>query len=154
MNEAQRHTAQGLAEPPAEEFATDHFSNDHFNNDQAVESAALASAAAIQHLVAERNALRNRLLAQERDLAAMRALNEDLRRKLVMVHQHFVDAAKNMVGRFEQFGGTLREVVQEAHTGPAPREDAAPASLVQRLAEQAPPAQAAAKANGAEPLTA
>jgi hypothetical protein len=147
MNEAQRHAAQGMGEAPAEDFA-----GDHFANDQAVESAALASAAAIQHLVSERNALRNRLLAQERDLAAMRALNEDLRRKLVMLHQHFVDAAKNMVGRFEQFGGTLREVVQEAHTGPQPREDGAPpASLAQRLAEQAQAPAQTAKANGAEP---
>jgi hypothetical protein len=140
MNEAQRHVAQGMGDIPPDDFA----------NDQAVESAALASAAAIQHLVGERNALRNRLLAQERDLAALRALNEDLRRKLVMLHQHFVDAAKNMVGRLEQFGGTLREVVQEAHTGPAPRDERVPASLVQRLAEQTA-AGHAGKANGVEP---
>ncbi|MGH6735059.1 MAG: hypothetical protein ACRECX_03130 [Methyloceanibacter sp.] len=114
------------AEPHAAELASD----------QAVENAALAGAAAIQRIVAERNALRSRLGAQHREIVALRSINEDLRRRLILIHQHYVELAKQVVGHLEHFDGTVREVVQEAHNGAAHRGDAAPpASLVQRLAE-------------------
>jgi len=108
-----------------------------FPSDQAVESAALAGAAAIQRLVAERNGLRGRLAAQERELIALRQINEDLRRRLLLIHQHYVDLANNVVGRLEQFDGTVREVVQDAHNGASHRDENAPPppSLAQRLSK-------------------
>ena len=63
------------------------------STDQAVENAALAGAAAIQKLVAERNELRTRLAAQEQETAAYRALNNELRRRLLLVHQSYVELA-------------------------------------------------------------
>jgi hypothetical protein len=57
----------------------------------------------VQRLVAERNRLRNRLGMQDRDLAALRAINENLRRSLIAIHRHYVDLAKRVVGRLEQF---------------------------------------------------
>jgi predicted ribosome quality control (RQC) complex YloA/Tae2 family protein len=112
------------------------------SSDQAIESAALAGAAAIQRLVAERNELRARLFAQQRETAALRAANEDLRQRLLTIHQHYVEMAKRVVGHLEQVDGTMREVTQEAFEGQPEslemsEEEAkrSPASLAQRLAE-------------------
>jgi hypothetical protein len=117
-----------------------------FTSDQAIENAALAGAAAIQRLVAERNNLRNRLAAQQRELAAMRAFNEELRRRLYVIHQRYVEVAKRVVGQLEQFDGSIREVLQEGYNGAAQRQEPrqepqsqAAASLVRRLAETEPP---------------
>ena len=85
------------------------------STDQAVESAALAGATAIQKLVAERNGLRTQLVAQEQETAAYRAINNDLRRRLLLVHQHYVELATGIVGNLERFDGTLREIAHEAH---------------------------------------
>jgi hypothetical protein len=120
-----------------------------YPNDQAIESAALAGAVAIQRMVAERNGLRSRIGMQERELAALRATNEELRRRLVLIHQHYVELAKQIVGRLEQFDGSVREIVQEAHVAPSAHEDAQTAALVQRLAEQQA-ATGPAKPNGAD----
>jgi len=85
------------------------------STDQAVENAALAGAAAIQKLVAERNELRTRLAAQEQETAAYRALNNELRRRLLMIHQTFVEMAKGVVGDLERFDAALRDSAQDAH---------------------------------------
>jgi hypothetical protein len=124
-----------------------------YPNDQAIESAALAGAVAIQRMVAERNGLRSRIGLQERELAALRATNEELRRRLVLIHQHYVELAKQIVGRLEQFDGSIREIVQEAHVAPSAHEDAQTAALVQRLAEQQA-ASGPSKPNGADQPTA
>lgn len=107
-----------------------------FPPDQSVESAALAGAVAIQRMVAERNGLRSRIGMQEREIAGLRAINDELRRRLVLIHQHYVELAKQIVGRLEQFDGSVREIVQEAHAAPTAHEDPQTAALVQRLAEQ------------------
>jgi predicted ribosome quality control (RQC) complex YloA/Tae2 family protein len=120
-----------------------------YPNDQAIESAALAGAVAIQRMVAERNGLRSRIGLQERELSALRATNEELRRRLVLIHQHYVELAKQIVGRLEQFDGSVREIVQEAHVAPSAHEDAQTAALVQRLAEQQGAA-SPSKPNGAD----
>jgi hypothetical protein len=140
MNEAPRDMPNPRPQPQSGDYASD----------QAIENAALAGAAAIQRLVAERNGLRNRLGAQQREVAALRAVNEDLRRRLILIHQRYVELAKRVVGELEQVDGVIRTVAQEAHNGlaheaahdgsahdgPAHWEEAAqPASLAQRLAE-------------------
>ncbi len=135
-----RGPAKGDTPPPAD-----------FPHDQSVESAALAGAVAIQRMVAERNGLRSRIGVQEREIAALRATNDELRRRLVLIHQHYVELAKQIVGRLEQFDGSMREIVQEAHTVPSvAHEDAQTAALVQRLAEQQHGPASPAKPNGAD----
>lgn len=132
MNDQSPNAGQTASEPQDDDFASD----------QAIENAALASAAAIQRLVAERNNLRNRLAAQQRELAAMRGFNEELRRRLYVIHQRYVEVAKQVVGQLEQFDGTIREVVQEGYNGAAPKQEPqskAAASLVRRLAETEAP---------------
>ena len=81
MNDQSNNAARTAPEPQDEDFTSD----------QAIENAALAGAAAIQRLVAERNNLRNRLAAQQRELAAMRVFNEELRRRLYVIHQRYVE---------------------------------------------------------------
>ncbi len=100
-----------------------------FSTDQAVENAALAGAAAIQKLLAERNELRNRLAAQEHEVNAYRAVNTDLRRRLVLIHRHYVELAKKVVGDLEGLDGKIREIAQEAH--PAQDSQAADAQSAQ-----------------------
>ena len=131
MAEAQRHATH---EPPRGARADAPVAE--FPNDQSIESAALAGAVAIQRMVAERNGLRSRIGAQERELAALRAMNEELRRRLVLIHQHYVELAKQIVGRLEQFDGNMRGIVQETHGAPVARDDPQTAALVQILAEQ------------------
>ena len=112
------------------------YENGELASDQAIENAALAGAVAVQRLVAERNELRNRLAGHQSELSALRSVNEDLRRRLYAIHQHYVEMAKRVVGDLEQVDGTIREVAQEAFESTSRWEDKAkPASLAQRLAE-------------------
>ena len=117
------------------------------STDQAVENAALAGAAAIQKLVAERNELRTRLASHEQETAAYRALNNELRRRLLLVHQTYVEMAKGVVGDLERFDVALRKSAQDAHSTIEAQthwEEAAPAP-------QAPAQNGAVRANGARP---
>jgi hypothetical protein len=117
-----------------------------FASDEAIENAALAGAAAVQRLVAERNNLRNRVAAQQRELASMRAFNEELRRRLFAVHQRYVEVAKRVVGQLEQFDGTIRQVLQEGPNGAGSSREKIPmeaATLAQRLAATGAPAASA-----------
>jgi predicted nucleic acid-binding Zn-ribbon protein len=112
------------------------YQGEDLSSDEAIESAALAGAAAIQRLVEERNELRHRLEEQRREMAAVRALNEDLRQRLLTIHQHYLEMAKRVVGDLEQVDGTIREVTQEAFEGPLQRtRPQASDSLARRLAE-------------------
>lgn len=122
--------------------------DDEFASDEAIENAALAGAAAVQRLVAERNNLRNRVAAQQREIASMRGFNEELRRRLFAVHQRYVEVAKRVVGQLEQFDGTIRQVLQDGRNGtgmpqgtPSVQDRSSPeaATLAQRLAATAAP---------------
>ena len=86
---------------------------DQFGTDHEIESAAVAGAAAVQRLIADRNSLRNRLAAQERELIASRATQEDLRRRLGMLHQRYLELARKIVSQMEQFDGSIREALRE-----------------------------------------
>ena len=52
----------------------------------------------------------------------MRAFNEELRRRLYVLHQRYVEVAKKVVGQLEQFDGIIREVVQEGYNGVGPKQ--------------------------------
>lgn len=120
-----------------------------FSTDQAVENAALAGAAAIQKLVAERNELRNRLAAQEHEVNAYRAVNTDLRQRLVLIHRHYVELAKKVVGDLEGLDGKIREIAQEAHPAQEPRAQEAHPAQEPRAAD----AQLAQEPQAAQDLT-
>jgi hypothetical protein len=80
-------------------------------NNQTLESVALAGAAAIQRLIAERNTYYQRVTNQERDLVALRAVNEDLRRRIVMIRERYVGVGRAILAQLEQLDQTTREAM-------------------------------------------
>ena len=82
-------------------------------SDETIESVALAGVAAIQQLIAERDNLRNCVGAQQRDLAAMNAANEELRRRLGLIRQHYLELGRRVLAQLEQFDRVTREAIED-----------------------------------------
>jgi hypothetical protein len=82
-------------------------------SDEELERSAVAGAAAVERLIADRTNLRNLLASHERELAASRAAQEDLKRQLGMLHQRYLELAKRVVSQLQQFDGAMREAVVE-----------------------------------------
>ena len=102
--------------------------------DETMESVALAGAAAIQRLIADRDSLRNCANAQERDLVALSAINEDLRRRIALIRHHYVELGTRILTQLEQFDQATRDAMQDnQHAAPAPSEDANLVALAHRL---------------------
>jgi len=75
-------------------------------SDEELETAAVAGAAAVQRLIADRNNLRD-------ELAASKAAQEELRRRLATQHQRYIELAKRIVAQLHQFDGSMRDAVRE-----------------------------------------
>ena len=82
-------------------------------SDEGLERSAVAGAAAIEKLIADRNNLRNLLATHERELAASRAAQEDLKRQLGILHQRYIELGKRVVAQLQQFDGAMREAIAE-----------------------------------------
>jgi hypothetical protein len=80
------------------------------DSDQELESAAVAGAAAVQRLIADRNDLRSQLTAS-------RATQEEQRRRLGMLHQRYIELARNIISQLEHFDGTIRGALRERAEG-------------------------------------
>ena len=103
-------------------------------SDDTIESVALAGVAAIQQLIAERDNLRNCVSAQQRDLAAMNAANEELRRRLGLIRQHYLELGRRVLAQLEQFDRVTREAIEDNQaTIPTPQEEANLIALAHRL---------------------
>jgi hypothetical protein len=103
------------------------------DSDQTVESLALAGATAIQHLITERDGLRGRARAQEDELVGLRAANEDLRRHLTLIRDHYLGLATGVVtelNQIDQFFQAALHRPQDITSGP---EDSSLISLAERL---------------------
>jgi len=101
-------------------------------SDETIESVALAGAAAIQRLIADRDSLRNCANAQQRDLVALNAINEDLRRRIAVIRRHYVELGTRILTQLEQFDQATRDAMQDnQHVAPAP--DANLVALAHRL---------------------
>ena len=83
--------------------------------DDTIESVALAGAAAIQRLIAERDSLRDLAAAQQRDLVALSAINEGLRRRMTLVRHQYVEFAKKILVQIEQFDEVIRDATRDNH---------------------------------------
>lgn len=83
-------------------------------SDQDIETAAVAGAAAVQRLIADRTQLRARLSLQEQELAASRVAQDELRRRLTLLHQRYIDLARKVVSQLEQFDVAIRELLQDS----------------------------------------
>ena len=103
-------------------------------SDDTIESVALAGVAAIQQLIAERDNLRNCVSAQQRDLAAMNAAKEELRRSLGLIRQHYLELGRRVLAQLEQFDRVTREAIEDNQaTIPTPQEEANLIALAHRL---------------------
>lgn len=83
-----------------------------YEGDDTVERVAIAGANAIQCLIADRDDLRSRANAQQQNLVALSAINEELRGRLDLVRRHYVELAKNIVAQLEQFDRATRDAMQ------------------------------------------
>jgi predicted nucleic acid-binding Zn-ribbon protein len=98
------------AAPESSEFEADH----------TLEDAAFAGAAAIQRLIADRNRLqacsttqKRELEAMKRDLEALNAINEELRRRLNFIRNQYIELGMRIVSHLEQFQGATRDAMRE-----------------------------------------
>lgn len=100
-------------------------------SDHTVESVALAGAAAIQRIIADRDGLRTWASNQQRELVGLRAANDELRRRLLMIRQHYLEFATQILGQFEVFDAALTDALKDSPT--PPKKDDTLIDLVQRL---------------------
>jgi phage shock protein A len=82
-------------------------------SDQDLERSAVAGAAAVERLISDRNNLRNLLAAHERELAASRAAQESLKRRLGVLHQRYIELGKSIVSQLQQFDCAMREAMSD-----------------------------------------
>ena len=71
--------------------------------DETLDSVALAGAEAIQRIINDRNTLRSCTTAQQRDLATLNSINQELRRRLGLIRHHYVELATRILTQLEQF---------------------------------------------------
>ncbi len=102
-------------------------------SDQTIESVAIAGATAIQSLITERDSLRSRARVQEDELFDLRATNEDLRRHLTLIRDHYVGLATEVVTELSQIDRLFQVAFQRAQDVTDGPKDASLISLVQRL---------------------
>ena len=113
-------------------------------SDETIESVALAGVAAIQQLIAERDNLRNCVSAQQRDLVAMNAANDELRRRLGLIRQHYLELGRRILAQLEQFDRVTREAIEDNQaTVSTPQEEANLIALAHRLKPNNGPAKSA-----------
>jgi hypothetical protein len=101
--------------------------------DQTEESMALAGAAAIRRIIADRDSLRSWASSQQRELTSLRAANENLQRRVLLIRQHYLELSTQILGHFEQFDGALREALQDPCVASSPSDDDMLVELAQRL---------------------
>jgi DNA repair protein RadC len=113
--------------------------NAPLRSDQALEKAAVAGGAAIQRLIAERNALRGRVTAQERELAALRTTAQNQRHCINGIREHYIELANKIVSEMERIAEAIQASVPESQANPSQpgqadeASDSTLISLAQRL---------------------
>lgn len=103
--------------------------------DEGLESIAIAGASAIQRLIADRDNLRNYVSTQQRDLIALTATNEELRRRIVSIRHHYIELGTRILSQLEQFDQATRDLMQDKQPESVTvrEEDANLVSLAHRL---------------------
>jgi hypothetical protein len=111
------------------------------SSDEAIETVALAGVAAIQRLIADRNNLRACVNAQQHDLIALNVANEELRRRLGLVRQQYLELGSRILAQLEQFDRVTREAsANDPSPAPAPQDEANLIALAHRLKPNMGPA--------------
>ena len=103
-------------------------------SEETIESVALAGAAAIQRLIADRDTLRDRVNTQQRELVTLSAANEELRCRLGLIRQQYLELGSRILAQLEQFDRVTREAIQDNQVPlPSPQDDANLIALAYRL---------------------
>jgi hypothetical protein len=101
---------------------------------ETIESVALAGATAIQHLIADRDNLRNCANIQQRDLVALSAINDDLRRRVALIRHRYVELGTRILTQLEQFDHATRDAMRDIQDAAlASSEEANLVALANRL---------------------
>jgi hypothetical protein len=100
-------------------------------SEETLESTALAGAAAIQRIIAERDSLRSWATSQQQEVIGLRKANEDLRRRILLARQCYLEIATRILEHFEEFDSALRDAPQGSP--PASKESDTLIDLAQRL---------------------
>jgi len=82
-------------------------------SDETLDNLALAGAEAIQRIINDRNTLRSCTTAQQRDLATLNSVNQELRRRLGLIRHHYVELATRILTQLEQFDQATREATRD-----------------------------------------
>jgi len=82
-------------------------------SDETLDNVALAGAEAIQRIINDRNTLRSCTTAQQRDLATLNSVNQELRRRLGLIRHHYVELATRILTQLEQFDQATREATRD-----------------------------------------
>ena len=82
-------------------------------SDDDLAKVALQGAAAMQRLIADRDDLRNRTTTQQRELVALSAINEELRRRIALIRHHYLELGTKILAQLEQFDEAFRESTRE-----------------------------------------
>jgi hypothetical protein len=102
-------------------------------SDDTLESTALAGAAAIQRIIAERDSLRSWATSQQQEVIGLRKENEDLRRRILLARQCYLEIATRILEHFEEFDSALRDLPQGSPVPPVSKESDTLIDLAQRL---------------------
>jgi len=102
-------------------------------SDETIESIALAGAAAIQRLIADRNALRNCISAQQQDLIALTTANQELLERLRLFRRLYLEFGSRILAQLEQFDRLTREAIPSTARASAPEDDTNLIALAHRL---------------------
>jgi len=102
-------------------------------SDETIESIALAGAAAIQRLIADRNALRNCISAQQQDLIALTTANQELLECLRLFRRLYLEFGSRILAQLEQFDRLTREAIPSTARASAPEDDTNLIALAHRL---------------------
>jgi hypothetical protein len=101
--------------------------------DVTLDSVALAGAEAIQRIITDRNNLRSCTSEQQRDLAALNSINQELRRRLGLIRHHYVELATRILTQLEQFDQATREATRDYGVSSGASDDDKLAALARRL---------------------
>jgi hypothetical protein len=102
--------------------------------EETIESVALAGAAAIQRLIADRDTLRDRVNTQQRELVSLSASNEELRCRLGLIRQQYLELGSRILAQLEQFDRVTREAIQDNQASlSTPQDEANLIALAHRL---------------------
>jgi hypothetical protein len=83
------------------------------DDDETVERLALSSLEAIRTIVADRKSMRDRLEAQQRELAALTAFNEELRRRINVIRHHYLELGKRAIALIDQLDQATRDAMTD-----------------------------------------